>query len=308
MRHQNSFLICSVLLSSACGARSSFDTLTADVGGVPSFDSTKATGGANSTGGMPATGGTQSTGGSTNIKLVAKSITAGVYDTCALLNNGMVQCWGYNLLGQLGNGTTTNSSVPVMVSGITNATAITAGGGHNCAALTDGAVLCWGYNEYYELGNGTTDTCTTCTMYCVPFPCAPTPVTVAGISNATAVTAGLNHTCAVLAGGMVQCWGYGVDGELGNDAQTLSSVPVTVSGITNASAVAAGWDHTCALLTDGTVQCWGSNRLGQLGNGTTTTSFVPVPVTGITNATAVAAGDEHACALLSGWHGSVLGR
>ncbi len=73
-----------------------------------------------------------------------------------MLSDGTVQCWGDNDNGELGNGTTTNSSVPVTVSGITNATAVASGMYHTCVVLNDGTLQCWGDNSYGELGNGTT--------------------------------------------------------------------------------------------------------------------------------------------------------
>src|SRR5664280_883507 len=228
----------------------------------------------------------------------AVAIAAGNLYTCAVLSSGTVQCWGDNRVGELGNGTTTGGSVPVTVSGITNATAVAAGYGQTCAVLSSGTVQCWGDNSVGELGNGTTTG-------------SSVPVTVSGITNAVVddgnysstrdrdIAAGNLYTCAVLSSGTVQCWGDNSVGELGNGTTTGSSVPVTVSGITNATAVAAGYDHTCAVLTDGTVRCWGDNTVGELGNGTTTGSSVPVTVSGVWNcAAAVAAGYAHTCAVL----------
>jgi alpha-tubulin suppressor-like RCC1 family protein len=135
-----------------------------------------------------ATGGTLATGGSVNVKLVATSITAGLANTCALLSGGRVQCWGQNPFGELGNGTTTNSYLPVPVSGITNAIAIATGPDHSCALLSGGGVQCWGENTYGELGNGTTTN-------------SSVPGAVSGITSAVAIAAGGNTTCALLSGG-----------------------------------------------------------------------------------------------------------
>jgi hypothetical protein len=207
---------------------------------------------------------------------------------CVVLSGGMVQCWGDNSSGELGNGTTTDSSVPVTVSGITNAMAV-ARGNDTCAVLSDGTVQCWGDNTGGDLGNGTTTN-------------SLVPMTVSGITSAIAVSVGGSaFACAVLSDGSVQWWGFDPFGfGSGPGGPGQSSVPVTFAGITSATAIAAGGGHACALLSGGTIQCWGFNAYGELGNGTTTDPPVPITVSGITNAIAIAAGEEHTCALLSG--------
>jgi alpha-tubulin suppressor-like RCC1 family protein len=204
--------------------------------------------------------------------------------SCALLQSGGVDCWGDNAFGQLGDGTTTGpdycagfacSSTPVAVSGLTNATAVSTGYSHSCALLQSGGVDCWGINSSGELGDGTT-TGPDCAGSC-----SSTPVAVSGLTNATAVAVGNSHSCALLQGGGVDCWGDNQVGELGDgtstgpencglDAAGCSTTPVAVSGLTNATAISAASGNSCALLQGGGVYCWGDNQIGQLGDGTST--------------------------------------
>jgi alpha-tubulin suppressor-like RCC1 family protein len=205
--------------------------------------------------------------------------------TCALKANGSAMCWGRNLEGQLGNGTTTAALSPVAVTGLSDAVALSAGAVHTCALKTSGSVVCWGNNGDGRLGNGTTTT-------------ALSPVAVTGLSDALAVSAGTAHTCALKASGSVACWGNNGDGRLGNNTTSTAVVsPVTVNGLSDAVAVSVGNAHTCAIKASGAVVCWGDNRDGQLGNGTTTAAISPVAVTGLSDAVALSLGEFHTCAL-----------
>ena len=143
---------------------------------------------------------------------------------CALLSGGTVECWGGNSHGELGSGTTTASSTPVAVSGLSGATAVATGYDGNCAVLSGGTVECWGDNTYGQLGNGTS----TGPQMCNGNPCSMMPVAVSGLSGATAVATGNTYNCALLSGGTVECWGNNGDGQLGNGTTTNSSTPVAV--------------------------------------------------------------------------------
>ena len=198
------------------------------------------------------------------------AISASGYHVCAVTTGGAALCWGNNVSGALGDGTSTDSLVPVAVSGLSSGVAaITAGLAHTCALTTGGGVLCWGNNPHGELGDGSlTD--------------SNLPVAVFGLSSGVIeISAGAStpargpRAVARVLGRQRAC------GELGNGATTDSSVPVAVSGLSSGvAAIAAGGTSTCAVTTNGSIKCWGDNGYFQLGYGAGPGSNHPVSVLG----------------------------
>jgi alpha-tubulin suppressor-like RCC1 family protein len=208
------------------------------------------------------------------------AIASGTDYTCALRSAGTVHCWGVDLYGALGLGQKSGEDEPVMsadtpaqVHSLTGAVAIAAGDSTSCAVLASGAARCWGLNAEGQLGDGTTVD-------------RSTPVAVSGLTSVVAMGVGGeitrgSHTCAILTGGGVRCWGSNSHGQLGDNTYVDRSVPVAVRGLSSgASALAPGALHTCALMAGGSVRCWGNNGDGELGDLSGQDSKVPVDVYG----------------------------
>ncbi|MEQ8840827.1 MAG: S-layer homology domain-containing protein [Acidimicrobiales bacterium] len=269
----------------------------------------------------------------------ATALDAGTTHTCALLDNDAVRCWGYNMFGELGvgDGATRGNNPGEMGDDLPEvdlgpgrtAVAITAGGGHSCAVLDDSMVKCWGGNYGGALGLG--DTLNRASNF---------PVVDLGPGRtATAITAGSNHTCAILDDGTVKCWGYNGEaggvaaGQLGlgdtinrgDDPHEMGAnlPPVDLGPDRTATAITAGTNHTCAILDDDTTKCWGFNATGQLGLGDTINrgddpdemgaNLPPVDLGPGRTATAITAGTNHTCAALDNgtikcWGANLLGR
>jgi alpha-tubulin suppressor-like RCC1 family protein len=187
----------------------------------------------------------------------AKGVTAGDRHACAIRDDGTAWCWGRNDFGQLGDGTTEDRTSPVQVSGanLPRFAAIAAGADHTCARAEDGSVWCWGSNKDRQLGLAFSGS---------DLPPVLTPAQVSGLSGAKQIAVGRAHSCALLGGGNVSCWGAYNAGQIGSDRGT----PATVQNL-GATEIAAGGDTTCAIVeSDGghALSCWGSNFYGQFGD------------------------------------------
>lgn len=225
----------------------------------------------------------QGTGPLTGIVDIETGDTGGDQgQTCARLANGEARCWGRNLNGQLGDGTTTDSSLPVVVRNaagtgpMIDVQELALGGFHTCARFTSGHVGCWGYGQQGQLGRG-------------PAGNVEPPAAVlnsdgtAPLTGVTALSASTYSTCALLPSGNVQCWGAGPLGDGTNDQHTLPVAVLNTAGsapLPNVVAIDARNNQRCVRLSFGQARCWGANGVGQLGDpgNSSTSSLLPVSV------------------------------
>ncbi len=216
----------------------------------------------------------------------ATAIAAKGNNTCALLDDGTVKCWGNNSNGQLGQGSRANlgdgpgemgdNLPPIALGTGRTATAIAAGSSFMCGLLDDHSVKCWGWNAYGMLGQGST-----ATLGDGPGEMGDDlpAVNVGTGRTAIGISAGSQHACALLDDHSVKCWGFNADGGLGlghtnhigdGPGEMGDNLPPVDLGTSRtATAVSAGGIETCAVLDDASVKCWGSNFDGQLGQGST---------------------------------------
>lgn len=245
-------------------------------------------------------------------------IAAGSYHTCAVLETGAVRCWGRNANGQLGYGHTRDigdDETPESAGDVrlgAKAIAIGAGEGHTCAVLETGAVRCWGKNAEGQLGYGHTRD-----IGDDETPDSAGDVAVGG--KVVRIGGGFMHTCALLDGGRVRCWGSGALGSTGHAATDIigdDETPAVAGDVVLGGAavdLASGYLHSCAVLRGGSVVCWGSRSESQLGypyasvvvndplrpnvgDDETPASVGPVKVGGLV--ARIATGAEHTCVAL----------
>lgn len=206
--------------------------------------------------------------------------------TVALMSDRTLRAWGYNARGQLGDGTKTNRTKPIIVKNINNVTDMALGISYAISLKSDGTVWGWGSNREGTLGNGTyTDSLT--------------PVMAKGLTNVIDITTCTDSTAALKSDGTVWAWGSNFSGQLGLDSKKTDGVPVPtkVEGIRGVKAIAAGDSHMLALKSDGTVWSWGSNEYGQLGDDTFDSRYTPQQIPGLSDIIAIDAAQWHNVAL-----------
>lgn len=228
---------------------------------------------------------------------VFTSVELGEDHTCGVNASAVALCWGMNNRGQLGDGSNTGRTRPVVVAGGLAFNSLSPGISHTCGIATTGVAYCWGRNAEGQLGDDTRVE-------------RNAPIDVSGDLMFTALSTGGLHTCG-LTGGVAYCWGSGAQGQLGvgsSGTGFVRGVPTPVSGGLSFVTLDAGGLHGCGITGDGTVYCWGSDSAGALGTAEDENcddglgnpfpcSAAPVPVSSAHAFASVSAGVAHTCAV-----------
>jgi len=192
------------------------------------------------------------------------SIASGAYHTLAVAQNGTLWSWGYNSVGQLGNGNTTNQLNPVQIGTDANWSKVSAGYYHSFAIKTDGTLWAWGNNSNGQLGNGNNVN-------------QLSPLQI-GTSQWLDVVGGQEFSLGVMSNGTLWSWGSNLYGQLGDGGLPTRNYPVQIGTATDWLQVAAGQYHSYALKTTKKLWAWGRNHVGQLGDNSTILKINPVAI------------------------------
>jgi len=235
-----------------------------------------------------------------------KSISGGFRHNCVIASNDLAYCWGNNG-GELGDGTTTTSSIPVAVvtsgalSGKTIKSITAANYGNTCAIASDNQAYCWGTNDYGQLIGVTR-------WYNSSVPVMISNSGALSGKTILSITIGYSYICAIASDNQAYCWGYDGGGGLGNNNVSVTLVASAInntgalSGKTLSGIISAGSNTTCVIASDSKEYCWGS--AGTLGVDTPSGSKVPIAVdtSGVLigkTAIAIAPGRSHSCSIAS---------
>ncbi len=226
-----------------------------------------------------------------------RQVRAGYSHTCAITPTDAAFCWGENIYGQIGDGSSgVNRPAPVRVLGGHEWAQLSGGGEHTCGVTQTDQLFCWGWNEHGQLGNGGATN-----------RAKPTPVS--GGRAFRQVDAGGEHTCAVTTGDLAYCWGRNFQGALGDGTLADRLTPGAVAGLRRFVHVSAGANHTCGVTLSGRGYCWGLNGDGQVGDGTLESRLRPVPLAVTLDLGQVMASNmAHTCGVTTGHRAYCWGR
>jgi alpha-tubulin suppressor-like RCC1 family protein len=224
----------------------------------------------------------------TSDRLNAAHLRAGANHTCIIDTDGDAWCWGNNNRNQLGLGAASERvyTRPQRIGTVSDLTGLTGGFEHSCAwSETTNTAHCWGRGEL-----GMADSCT--------YDDAVTPRELTDLPQPVAdMAAGRAHTCAIVFGRAIRCFGDNTRGQLGDGTRVRDAGPVAVTAA-NAVGLAAGDDHTCAWFADDSAACWGVNDAWQIESSISTEYLSPQIISGLSGIVGMCAGAAFTCAWL----------
>jgi alpha-tubulin suppressor-like RCC1 family protein len=207
-----------------------------------------------------------------NAQCWSKVATGGAH-TIGVGSDGSLWTWGRGGSGQLGNGSFTNSNIPLKVGLDLNWQKISAGSGHSIALKANGTLWSWGRNASGQLGNGLVGN-------------VSIPTQLGTDTNWSYISAGYEYTTAIKTDGTLWAWGDNTYGQLGDGtfgSANNKATPVQIGSDTNWLMVSAASGHTVAIKTNGTLWAWGANNYSQLGDGTIVNKYLPTQIGLATN-------------------------
>ena len=212
-------------------------------------------------------------------------VESGANHTCAIREGGSLHCWGTNLRGQIGDGTTNNALTPTLVSA-GPWLSVSAGSEFTCAVKADHTLFCWGLDSSRQLGDGKTTS-------------SSVPVQEKTLATDWAsVTAANAYACGVKLDGTRFCWGANYVGQGGDGTTAAITEPKAADPSTDWKRLDGGDLAACGIKQSGALHCWGDGSLGQTGQpGNETSLPTPTQVGTDTDWTAVAGGLRFACGL-----------
>jgi alpha-tubulin suppressor-like RCC1 family protein len=219
------------------------------------------------------------------------SVATGGQNSCAVMTDGTLKCWGSNANGQLGDGSTTNSNAPKTIAGAADVKKVAIGNQHICYLTNAGSVMCAGQNFQAQFGNGNRTSTTA-------FVAAGGGTSGSGLTGVNDINATSYLTCFLLNTGVTKCAGYDQYGDMGTGSVTsaINSTPQTAD--VSAASISGSIGHQCAVTTSGGAKCWGQGTTGKLGTNSTANSGMPTNVVGLTSdVLQTATGTNHSCAL-----------